>query len=286
MNKKDFLIELSKTNFDSTISKFMLFKELNGNGVGAGKWFENVFTWFINKNVNGWYALKLNLTNSDWCVHDLIVSPNSEIVDNFDEFLSIKTEVEQIKSNSDERIKLLHELLNKRFGVVIGISAKTYKELDAQLTTSNEPREYLDENVDKIIEKQFNLESFLNKLGTKTNESQLILGLNTFEDGSYRITNLDLNKLKSIVTEITYEKMKVHTRFFLKDSEGNKIVDFKYGGKTANPFQRGIWVCNKKDKKGKGSFSGLKVFDSVLEGTYMYKGDSKKWESKIQSLFV
>ena len=283
MTKQSFLTELSKSNFDNSISTFMMFKELNGNGVGAGKMFENIFEWHVNSNVNGWYALKLNLTNSDWCVHDVIVSTDSNVVNNFDEFLTLKSKVEKKESDSSKRLELLHELLNQRWGFVIGISAKTYKELDIQLTTSHEPRKFLDDNKGDVINRTFDVNGFLDKLSNKTNEYQLILGLNTFDDGRYRLTNLDLGKLKDVVKSVSFEQLSKHTRFFLIDSNGNKIIDFKYGGKTANPFQRGVWVCNKKGKK---PFSGLFVFDSVLEGSYNYNGDSNTWLSQLKKLFI
>ncbi len=197
MTKENFLLELGKSNFDYSVSTFMMFKELNGNGVGAGKMFENILEWHINDNVNGWFSLKLNLTNSDWCVHDVIVSPNSDIVNNFSEFIKIKLEVEKQESDHSKRLDLLHKLLNSKWGFVIGLSAKTYKELYIQLTTSHEPRQILDDNKEDVINGKFDLENFLNKLSDKTNEFQLILGLNTFENGKYRLTNLDLGKLKT-----------------------------------------------------------------------------------------
>lgn len=283
MTKENFLLELSKSNFDYPISTFMMYKEKNGNGVGAGKMFENILEWHVNDSVNGWFALKLNLTNSDWCVHDVIVSPNSDIVDNFNEFLKIKLEVEKQESDSSKRLDLLHKLLNSKWGFVIGVSAKTYKELYIQLTTSHEPRQILDDNKEAVINGTFDVNNFLDKLSNKTNEYQLILGLNTFEGGRYRLTNLDLGKLKDVVKSITFQQLKKHTRFFLNDSNGNKIIDFKYGGKTANPFQRGVWVYS---KQGKNSFSGLMVFDSILEGNYAYNGDSDAWWSQFKNLFT
>jgi hypothetical protein len=283
MTKENFLLELSKSNFDYPISTFMMYKEKNGNGVGAGKMFENILEWHVNDSVNGWFALKLNLTNSDWCVHDVIVSQNSDIVNNFNEFLKIKLEVEKQESDSSKRLDLLHKLLNSKWGFVIGVSAKTYKELYIQLTTSHEPRQILDDNKEAVINGTFDVNNFLDKLSNKTNEYQLILGLNTFEGGRYRLTNLDLGKLKDVVKSITFQVLKKHTRFFLNDSNGNKIIDFKYGGKTANPFQRGVWVYS---KQGKNSFSGLMVFDSILEGNYAYNGDSDAWWSQFKNLFT
>jgi hypothetical protein len=283
MTKENFLLELSKSNFDYPISTFMMYKEKNGNGVGAGKMFENILEWHVNDSVNGWFALKLNLTNSDWCVHDVIVSQNSDIVNNFNEFLKIKLEVEKQESDSSKRLDLLHKLLNSKWGFVIGVSAKTYKELYIQLTTSHEPRQILDDNKEAVINGTFDVNNFLDKLSNKTNEHQLILGLNTFEGGKYRLTNLDLGKLKDVVKSITFQQLKKHTRFFLNDSNGNKIIDFKYGGKTANPFQRGVWVYS---KQGKNSFSGLMVFDSILEGNYAYNGDSDVWWSQFKNLFT
>jgi hypothetical protein len=283
MTKENFLLELSKSNFDYPISTFMMYKEKNGNGVGAGKMFENILEWHVNDSVNGWFALKLNLTNSDWCVHDVIVSQNSDIVNNFNEFLKIKLEVEKQESDSSKRLDLLHKLLNSKWGFVIGVSAKTYKELYIQLTTSHEPRQILDDNKEDVINGTFDVNNFLDKLSNKTNEYQLILGLNTFEGGRYRLTNLDLGKLKDVVKSITFQVLKKHTRFFLNDSNGNKIIDFKYGGKTANPFQRGVWVYS---KQGKNSFSGLMVFDSILEGNYAYNGDSDAWWSQFKNLFT
>lgn len=283
--KVNFLSSLSnsKSKFDRVVSKFMMFKELNGNGVGAGKWFENVLVWHIDEHVDGWYALKLNLTNSDWCVHDLLVSTNINIQNGFDKFLEIKSEIESTTSDNDERLRLLHSKLNDEWGIAIGISAKTYKDLSVQLSTSNEPREILDQHKELVLNGQFDLNSFLTKLSSKTNEYQIILALNTFEDMTYRLTNLDLNKLKDVIAKVTYEDMRKHTRFFLLDFNNNKVLDFKYGGKTANPFQRGMWVCN---NKGKNPFSGLNVFDAVLEGSRQFNGDASEWTKSIKSMFV
>ena len=58
MTKENFLLELSKSNFDYPISTFMMYKEKNGNGVGAGKMFENILEWHVNDSVNGWFALE------------------------------------------------------------------------------------------------------------------------------------------------------------------------------------------------------------------------------------
>jgi len=283
MTKEKFLEDLSKYNFDHPISTFMLFKELNGNGVGAGKMFENIFAWFVTDKVDGWYGLKLNLNNSDWCVHDVLVSQNPSIVNGYSDFLTIKTRVEKETDDTSKRLDLLHKYLNEKYDFTIGVSAKTYKDLEIQLTTSNEPRQILDENKELVINQEFDVSSFLDKLSTKTNEFQLILGLNTFSDRTYRLTNLDLNKLKEVVTSITFEKLRKHTRFFLNDKDGNKIIDFKYGGKTANAFQRGMWVYN---KKGKNPFSGLMIFDSVLEGSYIYNGNQQDWKNDFKSLFI
>ena len=191
--------------------------------------------------------------------------------------------MEKETDDTSKRLELLHKYLNEKYDFAIGVSAKTYKEFDAQLTTSHEPRQILDENKELVINKEFDVSSFLDKLSTKTNEFQLILGLNTFSDGTYRLTNLDLNKLKEVVTSIIYEKLRKHTRFFLIDKDSNKIIDFKYGGKTANAFQRGVWVCN---KKGKNPFYGLMVFDSILEGSYAYNGNQQVWLNDFKSLFI
>jgi hypothetical protein len=283
MTKENFLLEFSKTNFDYTISTFMIYKEKNGNGVAAGKMFENIIEWHVNDFVNGWYALKLNLTNSNWCVHDVIVSPNPDIVNNFEEVLKIKLAVEKQESDSTKRLDLLHKLLNLKWGCVIGVSAKTYKDFDGQVTTSHEPRKILDDNKEHVINGTFDLSNFLDKLSNKTNEYQLILGLNTFKNGRYRITNFDLDRVKDIVKFITFKKCRIHTNYYLHDSNMNKIVEFKYGGKTANAYQRGIWVCK---KAGKEPFNSLFVFDSILEGSYVYNGDEDAWWAKCKKLFT
>ena len=99
-------------------------------------------------------------------------------------------------ANTELKIEKLHELLNERWGFVIGVSAKTYKNWDLQVTTSNSPREYLENNHNDILDGTFDVESFIKKLGKKTDEYQLILGLNTWQlDKSYRLTNIDLNLL-------------------------------------------------------------------------------------------
>lgn len=287
MTKEDYLLELGKSDFDDTIARFMRYKNKIGNGSGAGKLFENIVEWHTNRKINGWFALKLDLSNSDWCVHDVLVSTNSDIVNNYDEFLKIKLQVQKQESDSTKRLDLLHKLLNLKWGFVIGVSAKTYKKLDVQLTTSNEPREILDSNKKSVIDGTFDVGSFLYYLSSKTNEHQLILALNTFNGWKYRLTNLDFSKLKGVATSITFEQLKKHNRFYLNDSNGNKIIDFKYGGKTANAYQRGAWVCNTKgNKKGKTGFFGLMVFDKVKEGSYEFKGDAAAWDLLFESLFV
>ena len=287
INKNHFLNKFSKKSkeFNHTVSTFMLFKELNGNGVGAGKWFENVLVSFINKYVDGWYALKLNLSNSDWCVHDLIVSPNDNIKNNYSEFERIKERVEKDmripRTDIESKIEKLHELLNERWGFVIGVSAKTYKDWHLQVTTSNSPRERLERNHDSILNGTFDVESFIKKLGKKTNEYQLILGLNTWEsDKSYRLTNIDLNSLSNIINKVTYRKLKKHTRYYLVDNNGNEVADFKYGGKTANPYQRGMWLSPYV------KFRGLNSFETVVEGSFEYQGEIMRFEEKLLNLFI
>ena len=287
INKNDFLNKISKKSkeFDYTVSAFMLYKGLNGSGAGAGKWFENVFVGFTNEHVDGWYALKLDLDNSDWCVHDLIVSPNEDIVDGLKEFEIIKERVEKDmripRSDIESRIEKLHELLNDKWGFVIGVSAKTYKDWHLQVTTSNSPREYLEDNHNDILEGIIDVKSFIKKLGKKTDECQLILGLNTWESNkSYRLTNIDLNLLSNIINKITYKKLKKHSRYFLVDNNGNEVVDFKYGGKTANAYQRGMWLVTYV------KYRGLNSFEIVIEGSFKFQGDKVKFEKKLLSLFM
>jgi hypothetical protein len=286
INKNDFLNSLSKKNkeFDYTVSAFMLYKQKCGSGAGAGKWFENVFAEFTNKHVDGWYALKLDLDNSDWCVHDVIVSPNKDVVNSLKEFTRIKERVEKdvrLKDNTELKIEKLHELLNERWGFVIGVSAKTYKNWDLQVTTSNSPREYLENNHNDILDGTFDVESFIKKLGKKTDEYQLILGLNTWQlDKSYRLTNIDLNLLSNIINKVTYRKLQVHTRYYLVDNNGNEVADFKYGGKKANPFQRGMWLVPSSKCRG------LNSFEIVMEGSFEFQANATEWGSKLINLFI
>ena len=287
INKNDFLNSLSKKNkeFDYTVSAFMLYKLKCGSGAGAGKWFENVFVGFTNEHVDGWYALKLDLDNSDWCVHDLIVSPNEDIVDGLKEFEIIKERVEKDmripRSDIESRIEKLHELLNDKWGFVIGVSAKTYKDWHLQVTTSNSPREYLEDNHNDILEGIIDVKSFIKKLGKKTDEYQLILGLNTWESNkSYRLTNIDLNLLSNIINKITYKKLAKHSRYYLVDSNGNEVADFKYGGQTANAYQRGMWLVTYV------KYRGLNSFKIVMDGSFEYRGDAVKFEKELLSLFI
>jgi len=286
INKNDFLNKISKKSkeFNHTVSTWMIYKQKCGSGAGAGKWFENVFTAFTNTHVDGWYALKLDLENSDWCVHDVIVSPNKDMVRSLKEFTRIKEQVETLIPVSDieSRIEKLHELLDERWGFVVGVSAKTYKDYQLQVTTSNSPREHLEKNHDDILNETFDVESFIKKLGKKTDEHQLILGLNYWYDTnkSYRLTNIDLNSLSKIINKVTYRKLKKHTRYYLVDNNGKEVADFKYGGKTANAFQRGMWLAPSK------RFPGLNSFKTVIAGSFKYQGNTTEFEENLINLFI
>jgi hypothetical protein len=274
-------IKQNKPALDKMVSTFMLFKELNGNGVGAGKWFENLLEQFIVESIDGFYAYKLDLSNSDWCVHDIIISENEDILQNNGKRIIELKEIAQSKFNTiSERMICFTELLNDEFGPCLGVSAKTYKEWDVQITTSHEPREFLESKHSEVINEELDITEVINLLSEKTNESSLILALNTFEDSStYRLTNLDMNCLSDIISKVEFKQLKKHSRYFLVKENGEKVIDFKYGGKTANPYQRGMWMCN---KRGATAYHGLDEFETITSGSYTYNGDKNKW---IKDLF-
>ena len=287
MSKSKFLEEFKNSNssFDNMVSRFMLFKNLNGNGVGAGKWFENLLEQFINKNVDGFFAYKLDLSNSDWCIHDIIVSNNKDILlDRGKRIVELKDDAQKRFQSIEDRMNCFMLSLNIEFGFCLGLSAKTYKEWDVQITTSNEPREFLDNNHEDVVNKRISIDSVLDLLSQKTNENSIILALNTFEEtATYRLTNLDLNTLRGKVTSITFQQLKKHSRYFLIKENGDKVIDFKYGGKTANPYQRGMWICN---KRGSENYNGLNEFETILSGSFKYEGDEKIWTDSLMNLFI
>jgi hypothetical protein len=57
-------------------------------------------------------------------------------------------------------------------------------------------------------------------------------------------------------------------------------VDFKYGGKTANAYQRGMWLVTYV------KYRGLNSFKIVMDGSFEYRGDAVKFEKELLSLFI
>ena len=285
MSKNNFIngFKSKKTEFDSMISKFMSFKNENGNGVGAGKWFENLLTRFINKHIGGFTAVKLNLSNSDWCIHDIVVSTSDQI--NLIDVISIKEKAEKETKINSERMDVFMRSLNEKYGFCLGISAKTYKNWDGQLTTSYESRSFLESKHDEIINQTFDVQDFIKSLAKKTDEFNMIMSLNTFDDTKdYILTDIDFNCLLPIIQKVEFKKLKKHSRYYLVNHQGSQVMDFKYGGKTANPFQRGVWLCNSKNKSG--DYHGLSEFQNIITGNFTFQGSEQDWIEKNYDLYL
>jgi len=224
-----------------------------GNGVGAGKLFERLFTGFINEYnkksqvMEGLYAIDLNLSNSNF-IWDIIISDNEKLL--FDE-----NEIINIIKNNQNNLKLIEDNLIKIIGNNwIGVSLKTYKNDCFQITTDYSYREFLENEIgesDVIGETVNKFYSLLNKYDKNR---YLILALNTY-DNHYTFRLLDFDKK---FDKIEFKKNRKLSQYNIY-LNNEIIIKVLYGKNQANPYQRGIWTHNVKS---------IEYFQLIKSGNY------------------
>jgi len=255
--------ELQKsTDLDLFISNFMSVKEQVGNGVGAGKLFERLFTQFINKTTK-LSAIHMNLMNSEF-IWDIIISDNKSLITNKSEIINI------IKSNTEsDAEKLITQLIGDNW---IAISLKTYKEDACQITTDYSYRTWLENNIgEQNSQNTTSITNFFNLLNKHDSNRYIIIALNTYAKTKiYTFRELIFSK---IFDSIDYKKNK-------KLSQYNLILNSKpcfkilYGKNQANAFQRGIWTYNE---------NGVNYFPIITKSTFV---DNDYFERVIEATII
>lgn len=297
MTKDKFLEALANCGqeLDTFISRFMDIKENIGNGVGAGKLFENLLVGFINNKMEGLHAVHLNLSNSHF-IWDIIVSENPDVAQHRDAI------VQAVRANGNPEAAIT-AIIGDQW---IGNSLKTYKNDDCQITTDYSYRTWLEQRLGQDNADAQASEEFFALLNKHDKDRYITLALNTYDhpdNARKEIAELErktaqldartkkgqtqiaknLEKIQEIERRIPgmtkeyafrllsfdkpfdaveYKKNSKHSQYQLM-TEGKSLFKVLYGKNQANPFQRGIWTHNK---------SWLEYFPLVRKGEYQTDG--------------
>lgn len=286
--KQLFLKKLSQcgSELDSFISKFMDTKYNIGNGVGAGKLFETLFSAFVNQKMQDVYSLHLNLSNSHF-IWDIIITENPLA------YLEIANIIVAIKAGGKIE-QSISDIIGDNW---IGISLKTYKEDACQITTDYSYRTYLE---DLFMEGEISgdqIDDFFLMLNKNDKDRYAIMALNTYDRKLSKINEIEKEKRallkikheassnvkKSLIAKLESELDNVTNKYsfrllsfdkkfdkiiFKKNSthsqydlliDGVKYFKVLYGKNQANPFQRGIWTHNAKS---------IEYFQEIKSGEY------------------
>lgn len=286
--KQVFLSKLGQcgTELDSFISKFMDIKSNIGNGVGAGKLFETLFSAFVNQKMSDIYSLHLNLSNSHF-IWDIIIT------DNPNARLEIANIIAAIKAGGNIE-QSISDIIGDNW---MGISLKTYKEDACQITTDYSYRTYLESLFMEGEITGDQIDEFFSMLNKHDKDRYVIMALNTYDRKLSKLNEIEkekksLLKIKSeakrnikesliarleseidTVTnrysfrllsfdkkfdKISFKKNSAHSQYDLS-IDGVNYFKVLYGKNQANPFQRGIWTHNAKS---------IEYFQEIKTGEY------------------
>lgn len=286
--KQVFLSKLGQcgTELDSFISKFMDIKSNIGNGVGAGKLFETLFSAFVNQKMSDIYSLHLNLSNSHF-IWDIIIT------DNPNARLEIANIIAAIKAGGNIE-QSISDIIGDNW---MGISLKTYKEDACKITTDYSYRTYLESLFMEGEITGDQIDDFFSMLNKHDKDRYVIMALNTYDRKLSKLNEIEkekksLLKIKSeakrnikesliarleseidTVTnrysfrllsfdkkfdKISFKKNSAHSQYDLS-IDGVNYFKVLYGKNQANPFQRGIWTHNAKS---------IEYFQEIKTGEY------------------
>lgn len=234
--KKEFLnaftkIDQSKTN--RLISMFLDGKgRFFGTGASSGKVFEHMFSMLIEFTLPGFFTYRLDSVNNKNLTCDILISKSPGIK-------NINFINASIKDDNTINYNKLYKLLNN--SPFLELSLKEYVNNACQISTQYGLRELCE----KFIEKNIfcdNLETvrlITDEIDNITDNNKIITSCQFFEkEKKYKFY---VYEGFSRIDSIRNVMKKKHDRYELI-SNGNVVAHLKYGKKTANAFQRGLWV--------------------------------------------
>ena len=221
--KEKFLKKLSEcgVEMDSFISKFMDIKMNIGNGVGAGKLFESLFSEFVNQKMDDIYSLHLNLSNSTF-IWDLIITDDKDCNN------KLQLVIDAIKSGIDIE-KNISNILGDNW---IGTSLKTYKDDSCQITTDYSYRTYLESKFSSGEIIGNNIDEFFSMLNKHDKDRYTIIALNTYDRKSSHVEtiNREIENLEKLNEKLIQLKRKfgfssIYNLLDVKDKRSKKTLE-------------------------------------------------------------
>jgi len=247
--KKEFLHKFTKINQESMnwfISLYIDAKNnLYGTGASSGKGFEENLSTLIELYTD-FYAFKLDLVNKKNLTVDILVSKSPKIKN----FNLINVSLRE--DNTIDYEKLYKLLDNNPF---LEISLKQYENNECQITTQYGIKELCDHFIEKdqFCNDLEVIDLIVSELDKMTDGNKVIMSCQNYPKNN--IYRFYVYEGFSRIEGIKHVKKTKHYRHELI-SNGVVVAHFKYGGKQANAFQRGLWV------------NDLNFFNCIYEGSY------------------
>ena len=247
--KKEFLHEFTKIDqksMDRFVSLYMdVKKNLYGTGASSGKGFEENLSTLVEL-YTGFHACKLDLVNKKNLTADILVSKSPKIKN----FNLINA---SLREDGTINCKKLYKLLDNN--PFLEISLKQYENNECQITTQYDIKELCDNFIEKnqFCDDLEVIDLIVNELDKITDGNKIVMSCQNYPKSN--VYRFYVYEGFSRIEGIKHTKKTKHYRFeFI--SNGAVVAHFKYGGKQANAFQRGLWV------------NDFDFFTCIYEGNY------------------
>ena len=227
----EFQEQIKKISFSKLISHLSGLREVISSGQGIGKFLEYGFVRMFNRNSLKLECFHMALYNSK-IKADILVYEKGKITEE---------EIKQLLKQHKNKEKFFLNINKKT--KTLGVSLKNYLNQESQMSTDYVIRDLLEQKINQQDGEETNDVYFFIDYIKNFLKEENILMFNTY-DNKVDIRLIDpsyLDKLK--IDKIRYDLKKKHSRYVFM-SNGVDVFHSKYGKKTANAFQRGIWIDN------------------------------------------
>jgi hypothetical protein len=266
--KKEFLnafTKIDQSKMNRLISMFLDGKgNFFGTGASSGKVFEHMFSMLIELTIPDFFTYRLDSVNNKNLTGDILISKSPKIK-------NINFINASIKDNNTINYNKLYKLLDD--SPFLELSLKEYVNNACQISTQYELRELCEELIEKntFCDDLETVRLITDEIDSITDNNKIIMSCQFFEkDKKYKFY---IYEGFSRVDSIRNIMKKKHDRYELI-SNGNVVAHLKYGKKTANAFQRGLWVDD------------FNFFTRIYKGLYADMTSYSKAINKITEDFL
>ena len=266
--KKEFLnifTKIDQHKINRLISMFLDGKgSFFGTGASSGKVFEHMFSMLIDFTIPNFFTYRLDSVNNKNLVADILISKSPKIK-------NINFITASIRENNTINYNKLYKLLDD--SPFLELSLKEYVNNQCQISTQYELRELCEEFIEKntFCDDLEVVRLVTDEIDNITDNNKIIMSCQFLEkDKKYKFYIYEgfsrINSIRNVMK-------RKHDRYEFISNDG-VVAHLKYGKKTANAFQRGLWV----DDFG--------FFTCIYKGNYINMTSYSKAINKITEKFL